>query len=364
MVIASPGDEPATITCTILRVQPPTLFEHTHLDAALLALSVVQAAATLFLAATWERSPPVARAGGFLLLVFMTVYNIIVVSHLFTHAQWFHPQLLNSLVSMLNSVNIGQSVQAYQLTHVRNHHKYNNDRRGPDGKTKDYSSTYRDGVDGEHASLKRYAFLGALSTLAGIGRDLLSVTRLWRVGPREEFLLSFLSNHPVRRANELRQVRLDRIAHFAGLCLFLAVSWKWTLSCYLPAFYLSLALINVQNYYEHYGASPDSRYTDSVSHYGRIYNLLSFNDGHHQEHHLRPQSHWSQMPLVRRQYGEELDRAGRAVSPVPAIVGFLHRDRRLLHRSPPGPAPAAGHAEDSQRAGGALEGVAGKGVAE
>ena len=30
MVMAATGDEPMTITCTILRVEPPMLFEHTH----------------------------------------------------------------------------------------------------------------------------------------------------------------------------------------------------------------------------------------------------------------------------------------------------------------------------------------------
>jgi uncharacterized protein YndB with AHSA1/START domain len=33
MVFAARGDEPQTTTCTILRVEPPMLFEHTHLDA-------------------------------------------------------------------------------------------------------------------------------------------------------------------------------------------------------------------------------------------------------------------------------------------------------------------------------------------
>lgn len=34
MVFAgNPGDEPVTITCTILRVEPPMLLEHTHADA-------------------------------------------------------------------------------------------------------------------------------------------------------------------------------------------------------------------------------------------------------------------------------------------------------------------------------------------
>jgi uncharacterized protein YndB with AHSA1/START domain len=34
MVFAARGDEPVTMTCTILRVEPPMLLEHTHADAA------------------------------------------------------------------------------------------------------------------------------------------------------------------------------------------------------------------------------------------------------------------------------------------------------------------------------------------
>ena len=32
MVMVAKGDEPMTITCTILRVEPPMLLEHTHVD--------------------------------------------------------------------------------------------------------------------------------------------------------------------------------------------------------------------------------------------------------------------------------------------------------------------------------------------
>ena len=32
MVMSATGDEPMTITCTILRVEPPVLLEHTHVD--------------------------------------------------------------------------------------------------------------------------------------------------------------------------------------------------------------------------------------------------------------------------------------------------------------------------------------------
>ena len=311
------------------------IWKNTRLDAAMLVLSIAQFVATLLLATNWKHFSVLGAVGSFVLLVFMTVYNIIVVSHLFTHVHWFESPLLNGLVSMLNSINIGQSVQSYQFTHVRNHHRFNNDPKGPDGEPKDLSSTYRGGIGYDHISVQRYAFGGAAESLVSVGRELLAVTRLWRVGGKQDqTLLELASDYPAKRVWELRQIRLDRMAHFLGLGMFFYISWKWTLMVYLPAFYLSLALVNVQNYYEHYGAAPGSRLTDSVSYYGRVYNLLTFNDGYHQEHHLRPQSHWSKMPEVRFKYRNELDEVERIVSPVPAILGILHRNRKQLHRRP------------------------------
>ncbi|MCA1575874.1 MAG: fatty acid desaturase [Acidobacteria bacterium] len=316
------------------------IWKHSHLDVIMLALSIAQAVTTLLFAIAWNAVPAIVRTAGFVLLVGMTVYNIIVVSHLFTHAPWFRSPLLNRLVSMLNSINIGQSVQAYELMHVRNHHRYNNDQQQADGKTQDLSSTYRDGIGGEHVSAFRYAFVGAIETCLSIGRALMSVTRFWRVGPRETELLPLFAKSATKRAWELRQVQLDRLAHCLALCLFVTISWQWVLLCYLPAIFLSLAVVNVQNYYEHYGAAPANRYANSVSYYGLFYNLLTFNDGYHQEHHLRPLAHWTQMPRVRREYRDKLERVERIISPVPAILGAFHRNRELLHRSRPAIVPA------------------------
>ena len=311
------------------------IWKHSYLDVFMLALSVGQFFATLLLAETWDRAPMLIRIAGFVLLVAMMVYNIIVVSHLFTHTPWFRSPWLNRLVSLLNSINIGQSVQSYELTHVRNHHRYNNDQQRPDGTTLDLSSTFRGGVGGEHVSAFRYAFVGAIETMVSVARALLSITRLWRVGSHEKDLLSLSAKSHARRQWELRQVQLDRMVHFIALGVLLAISWKWVLFCYVPAFFLALALVNVQNYYEHYGAAPENRYANSVSYYGRLYPLLTFNDGYHQEHHLRPLAHWTQMPRVRVDYGDKLERVERIVSPVPAILGALHRNRQLLHHSRP-----------------------------
>src|SRR5215213_8978783 len=308
------------------------IWKYSHWDFMMLGLSIAQFVVTLFLAIRWAEWSTFGRIASVMILTAMIVYNIIVVSHLFTHTHWFNSPLLNGLVSVFNSANIGQSVQAYQLTHVRNHHRYNNDRKGPDGKTKDATSTFRDSAGDEHVGVFRYAVFGAVETLFSITRALLSVTRLWRVGAHEQALLGLAAKTPTRRARELRQIQLDRMAHFMAIGLFLAISWKWFLVCYLPAFFLSLALVNIQNYYEHYGALPENTYANSVSYYGRIYNLLTFNDGYHQEHHLRPLTHWTQMPRVRQECGNKLDSVERIVSPVPALLGAFHRNRKQLHR--------------------------------
>lgn len=309
------------------------VWKNTPWDGLLVAFSLGQLIATCWLAIEWARASAPERIIEFAALTVMITYNIIVISHLFTHVSWFCSGRLNAAISVLNSVNIGQSVEAYRLFHVRNHHRFNNDQKAQGGRTRDTSSTYRLGENGEHASLPRYVLSGAFNSLLDRGSELFAVTRLWRVGPGEEQLLALASSHERRRKVELRQVQADRAAHCLSLVVFGLLYWQWTLACYLPAFFVALALVNVQNYYRHYGANPGSRTADSVSYYGRIYNLLSFNDGFHQEHHLSPSTHWSKVPDLRTRYRARLSAEPRVVSPVPAMLGFLHTGRPMLHRA-------------------------------
>lgn len=300
-------------------------------DALLLLYSLLQLAVMVWLAVSFDTMPAFWRIAGGAVVAVMVSYNIIVVSHLFTHVPWFTATRLNAAVSLLNSVNIGQSVQAYHLTHVRNHHRFNNDAQDETGITRDTSSTYREGQDGEHQPLIPYALGGALQSLGSRGREVLAAGRLWSVGRKETALRSLASRRPGRAARELRQVQADRAAHVLSLAVFAALSWQWTLMCYLPAFFCALTMVNTQNYYRHFGANPYVRAADSVSHYGRVYNLLTFNDGFHQEHHLSPATHWSKLPSVKERNASRLGAQPRIVSPVPAMLGFLHRSRPLLH---------------------------------
>lgn len=308
------------------------IWRFTPLDGILAAYSVAHLALVVGSALAWDGAPAWLRVALLLGNVVLTAYNIIVVSHLFTHVPWFALRALNSAVSIINTVNIGQSVQAYELTHVRNHHRYNNDAPDENGETADRSSTYRGGTDGDHVPLPRYALLGGLASVADLARDLLTPLHLWRLRSRDAHLVALAGRHPDRRRRELRQVRWDRAALSLTLIALGIVSWQWLVMFYVPGFFCAAVLVNVQNYYRHFGADPGNRSADSVSHYGYWYNLLAFNDGYHQEHHLSPRAHWTQMPAIREQHRERLDIA-RVISPVPAMLGFLYRNRPQLHRA-------------------------------
>jgi hypothetical protein len=57
---------------------------------------------------------------------------------------------------------------------------------------------------------------------------------------------------------------------------------------YAPGWLLGLGLCALQGHYEHAGGV--------TSHYGRVYNVLCFNDGYHAEHHAYPGLHWRRLP--------------------------------------------------------------------
>jgi hypothetical protein len=66
-----------------------------------------------------------------------------------------------------------------------------------------------------------------------------------------------------------------------------AVAPRYFWTTYLPGIALGLCLCLLHGHFEH------ARGT--TSHYGRLYNVLFFNDGYHVEHHERPGVHWSRL---------------------------------------------------------------------
>lgn len=79
------------------------------------------------------------------------------------------------------------------------------------------------------------------------------------------------------------------LALWAALGALAPAFFRWT---YLPGFLSGLGLCWLHGRYEHASGT--------TSNYGRLYNVLFFNDGYHVEHHRHPGAHWSELPLLAR----------------------------------------------------------------
>lgn len=79
------------------------------------------------------------------------------------------------------------------------------------------------------------------------------------------------------------------LALVTGLwAVLLVLAPRFLVTVYLPGLLLGLGLCHLQGRFEHEHGT--------TSHYGRLYNLLFFNDGYHVEHHARPGGYWRDLP--------------------------------------------------------------------
>lgn len=69
--------------------------------------------------------------------------------------------------------------------------------------------------------------------------------------------------------------------------IMLATAPAYFFAAYLPGWAAGLGLCWLHGRYEHLHGT--------TSHYGRLYNVLFFNDGYHQEHHAQPAVHWTEL---------------------------------------------------------------------
>jgi hypothetical protein len=88
-----------------------------------------------------------------------------------------------------------------------------------------------------------------------------------------------------------RELIIESALVLALWSFLLLVAPRFFLMVYAPGYLLGLGLCQGQGFFEH------TRGT--ISHYGTIYNRLCFNDGYHVEHHARPATHWTRLPIIR-----------------------------------------------------------------
>jgi hypothetical protein len=128
-----------------------------------------------------------------------------------------------------------------------------------------------------------------------------------------------------------RPWRLAASPMLAAELLLIALLWAALVAAaptffakvYLPGYLIGLALCHLQGHYEH-------AHGRTTSHYGRLYNLLCFNDGYHVEHHEKPGIHWTRLPQAR------IEGQDAAASRWPAVLRWIDDIARAI------PLPCAG----------------------
>jgi fatty acid desaturase len=281
---------------------PRTLFRYTRWDAvpALCVVGIVGLFVWTSLA--FHSMPWWAVAISFVAVALSYVWNLQCLSHNFVHNAFFRSSWLNRAFSVLETVAIGLPQVFYHHYHL-NHHWGDNDKKGADGTTKDWSSIYRHSRDNKAEGFWSYVVLG-----------------FWRVemGP----LFRTVWRHGWTEVAQAAVECLVIGAFWAALAWY---DWRYFVTFYLPTYYIGWMMSYAEGYFEHYGAQPGNLYANSVSSYHRLYNFLWFNNGYHQEHHWDPKFHWTRMHDLHLLIRDQLESNQTRTLRVPHFFAFLER---------------------------------------
>jgi fatty acid desaturase len=275
-------------------------FRHSPFDALVAFCGVAQVAFLLWTFLAFPTLSWWALVPSFLVVSIAYCWNLQCISHNFIHNPFFRFNWLNRAFGLLETLAIGMPHQLYHHYHL-NHHAGDNDAKGPDGTTRDWSSTYRHGKGDAPEAFWRYVLLS-----------------FWRVeiGP----VLRVAFRHGWANVG---QVAAETVFLGAFWLLMAVVNWRYFCFFYLPSFYLGWMISYAEGYLEHYDAKPGNPFANSVSSYNRLYNLLWFNNGYHQEHHWDPKVHWTRMKDLHQRIQPQMQANGTKVLRGPHLTGLL-----------------------------------------
>jgi fatty acid desaturase len=263
-------------------VRSRSFFRSSAYDAvpALCGVGIVALIVWTFLA--FDRLPWWVLVPAFIAVAYSYLWNLQCISHNFIHNPFFTNVWLNRAYSVLETLAIGVPHVLYHHYHM-NHHWGDNDRKGPDGTTRDWSSIYRHSKDDKPEPFWRYCLVSFFRV------ETAPVVRT------------------AARHHHLPQLVVESVVLVGFWAVLAVVNWRYLVFFYLPSYYLGWVLSYAEGYLEHYGAQPGNPFANSVSSYHRLYNLLWFNNGYHQEHHWDPKVHWTRMHELHHQIKRQLD---------------------------------------------------------
>jgi fatty acid desaturase len=261
------------------------LFRYTAYDAFPAACGIAIVALMIWTFVAFESLSWWVLAPAFFALAWSYTWNMNCISHNFIHNPFFTNIWLNRAYSVLETLAIGVPHVFYHHYHM-NHHFGDSDAKGPDGSTRDWSSIYRYGKGNQPEGFWSYCFLS-----------------FFRAEVRA--VVEMTARHGWKR---MAEAAFETAVLAAFWITMAVVSWRYFVFFYLPCYYLGWVLTYAESYLEHYGCKPGDPFANSVSTYNRLYNVLWFNNGYHQEHHWSPKWHWTRMYELHEQLRPQLQR--------------------------------------------------------
>lgn len=212
---------------------------------------------------------------GFNIFIYiLTLYfaiTVAIIAHNHNHLPIWNSSILNHITDYWISLLYGFPAFGWIPTHNRNHHKFNN-------KEGDYTITYRVSEENNIFTLLSYP----------------GISSYYQQSPIMNYLRLLWSTNKVHFILAIGQYLALGI--LLGLTLYL--DWQKAILYIIIPHQVSLFSVLVFNYIQHVHADEESEYNHSRNFVSKFSGFMLFNNGLHTVHHLKANTHWSELRLA------------------------------------------------------------------
>jgi fatty acid desaturase len=194
-----------------------------------------------------------------------------VITHNAVHAPLFKNRSLNRVFQVVLTLTYGHPVSSFVPGHNLSHHRF--------------TQTRRDVMRTSKVRF-RWNLLNIVFFMFRMAPDIMRADSKYSAAMRE------------RKPKWFRQMLLELLSLYAIYAVLIYLDWKlFLLYVYLPHRYAGWGIISM-NFLQHDGCDQDSEYNHSRNFVGGVVNWLTFNNGYHTVHHMKPSLHWSLAPAA------------------------------------------------------------------